>query len=289
MSPVLAVIKALRPKQWSKNGLLLVAIVFAEKYEEPASLTAVAIGVAVFCMLSSAGYLVNDLRDVAQDRLHPDKKHRPIASGQVGSGLAWGMVLALVALGFSGAWYLLNLGFFVTAVAYLVTTLTYSMFFKHVAVLDVMGIAAGFIFRAVAGAEAIGVESSPWFLTCILFGALFIGLSKRLAEIKLLEGVAGEHRKVLDEYSVELLRQLITVTTACSLISYALYTFDGEHGKSLMLTIPFVVYGVFRYLFLVDQKDLGGEPSSILLRDRPMQICMVLFIAVAVLCLRFGG
>jgi 4-hydroxybenzoate polyprenyltransferase len=289
VSPALAAVKALRPKQWSKNGLLLVAIVFAEKYEEPASLLAVAIGVAVFCMLSSAGYLVNDLRDVAQDRLHPEKKHRPIASGQVGSGLAWGMVLVLVALGFSGAWYLLNPGFFITAAAYLMTTLTYSMFFKHVAVLDVMGIAAGFIFRAVAGAEAIGVESSPWFLTCILFGALFIGLSKRLAEIKLLEGGAGEHRAVLDEYSVELLRQLITVTSACSLISYALYTFDGEHGKSLMLTIPFVVYGVFRYLFLVDQKDLGGEPSSILLKDRPMQICMVLFFAVAVLCLRFGG
>jgi len=289
VSRVVSLIKALRPKQWSKNGLLLVAIVFAEKYQELDSLVSVALGVGVFCMLSSAGYLVNDLRDVEQDRLHPEKSKRPIASGQVGTGLAWAMVILLVAAGFGGAWFLLNPGFFVTASAYLVTTLSYSMFFKHVAVLDVMGIAAGFIFRAVAGAEAIGVESSPWFLTCILFGALFIGLSKRLAEIKLLEGVAGDHRKVLDEYSVDLLRQLITVTTACSLISYALYTFDGEHGKSLMLTIPFVVYGVFRYLFLVDQKDLGGEPSSILLKDRPMQICMVLFFAVAVLCLRFGG
>ena len=289
MSRVVSLVKALRPKQWSKNGLLLVAIVFAEKYQELDSIVAVALGVGVFCMLSSAGYLVNDLRDVEQDRLHPDKRLRPIASGQVGTGLAWATVVLLVVAGFGGAWFLLNPGFFVTAAAYLVTTLSYSMFFKHVAVLDVMGIAAGFIFRAVAGAEAIGVESSPWFLTCILFGALFIGLSKRLAEIKLLEGVAGDHRKVLDEYSVDLLRQLITVTTACSLISYALYTFDGEHGKSLMLTIPFVVYGVFRYLFLVDQKDLGGEPSSILLKDRPMQLCMVLFFAVAVLCLRFGA
>jgi len=289
VSRVLPLVKALRPKQWTKNGLLLVAILFAEKYEDPASLLAVAQGVVVFCMLSSAGYLVNDLRDVAQDRLHPQKKNRPIASGQISSGLAWLVVVLLVVLGFSGAWFLLNVGFFVTAAAYLATTLSYSMFFKHIAVLDVMGIAAGFIFRAVAGAEAIGVESSPWFLTCILFGALFIGLSKRLAEIKLLEGIAGEHRKVLDEYSAELLRQLITVTTSCSLISYALYTFEGEHGRALMLTIPFVVYGVFRYLFLVDQKDLGGEPSTILLRDRPMQICMVLFFGVAVLCLRFGG
>ena len=206
-------------------------------------------------------------------------------------GLAWVLVLLLVLGGFAGGWFLLNEGFFITAAAYLATTLSYSMFFKHVPVLDVMGIAAGFIFRAVAGAEAIQVESSPWFLTCILFGALFIGLSKRLAEIKLLEGAAGEHRKVLESYTVDLLRQFITVTTACSLISYALYTFDdnSHDGQSLMLTLPFVVYGVFRYLFLVECKDLGGEPSSILLRDRPMQVCMVLFFVVAVLCLRFSG
>ena len=291
MSSAFALFRALRPKQWSKNGLLLVAIIFAEKYDEPSSLIAVAQGVAVFCMLSSAGYLVNDLRDVEQDRLHPEKKNRPIASGQVPVGLAWVLVLLLVLGGFAGGWFLLNEGFFITAAAYLATTLSYSMFFKHVPVLDVMGIAAGFIFRAVAGAEAIQVESSPWFLTCILFGALFIGLSKRLAEIKLLEGAAGEHRKVLESYTVDLLRQFITVTTACSLISYALYTFDdnSHDGQSLMLTLPFVVYGVFRYLFLVECKDLGGEPSSILLRDRPMQVCMVLFFVVAVLCLRFSG
>ena len=289
MNSVLALVKALRPKQWSKNGLLLVAMVFAEKYAELDSLIAVAQGVVVFCMLSSAGYLVNDQRDVAQDRLHPDKKHRPIASGQVSVGLAWAVVIAFVVLGLAAAWILLSKGFFITAAAYLATTLSYSMFFKHLPVLDVMGIAAGFIFRAVAGAEAISVESSPWFLTCILFGALFIGLSKRLAELKLLEGVAGDHRKVLDDYSIELLRQFITVTTACSLISYALYTFEGSHGQSLMLTLPFVVYGVFRYLFLVERKDLGGEPSAILLKDRPMQLCMIFFFLVAVLCLRLGG
>lgn len=282
-------IKALRPKQWSKNGLLLVAMIFAERYEDPTALLSVALGIVVFCMLSSAGYLVNDLRDVEQDRLHPEKKHRPIPSGSVSPAMAWAVVLLFILGGFVLAWFTLNPGFFVTAVAYLVTTLTYSLFFKHVPVLDVMGIAAGFIFRAVAGAEAIEVASSPWFLTCILFGALFIGLSKRLAEIKLLNDVAGEHRKVLDSYTVELLRQFITVTTACALISYALYTFEGDHGQAMMLTVPFVVYGVFRYLFLVEVKNLGGEPSSILLRDRPIQICMVLFFVTAMLCLRFAG
>lgn len=290
MSRILAMVKALRPKQWSKNGLLFVAMIFAEEYEDPEALKAVGLGFALFCMLSSAGYLVNDLRDIEKDRIHPEKKHRPIASGQLPPALAWVLVLIFIGGGLAGSWYLLSPRFFWTGAAYLCTTLSYSMVFKHMPVLDVMGIAAGFILRAVAGAEAIEVESSPWFLTCILFGALFIGLSKRLAEIKLLEGQAGAHRRVLNEYSLDLLRQLITVTTACSLISYALYTFDEtQKNNSLMLTIPFVVYGVFRYLYLVDRKDLGGEPSNILLRDRPMQVCMVLFFATAVLCLRFGA
>ncbi|MEE2829870.1 MAG: decaprenyl-phosphate phosphoribosyltransferase [Myxococcota bacterium] len=282
MSLIRASIKALRPKQWSKNGLLLVAMVFAQKYDEPDAVVAVGQGLLIFCMLSSAGYLVNDIRDIDNDRHHPDKKHRPLASGQLSVGMAWALVVVLVVGGLGGSWVLLPTGFLVTAAAYLFTTLTYSARFKHSPILDVMGIAAGFILRAVAGAEAISVESSPWFLTCIAFGALFIGLSKRLAEIKLLDEHAGSHRRVLEEYSVDLLRQLITVTTACSLISYALYTFDRDPGRGMMLTIPFVIYGVFRYLYLVDRKNLGGEPSAILLGDRPMQLCMLLFFVTAV-------
>ena len=242
----------------------------------------------MFCMLSSAGYLVNDLKDVEADRLHPKKSQRPIASGTIPVPFAWTMVVVLIVGGLAGSWFLLPYGFFLCAAAYLTSTLSYTLWFKHAPVLDVMLIAAGFILRAVAGAEAISAPSSPWFLVCIAFGALFIGLSKRLAEINLLEGAAGDHRKVLDEYSVDLLKQLITVTTACSMISYALYTFGGGHDQSMMLTLPFFIYGVFRYLYLVD-KGQGGEPTTIFLRDRPLQICIALFLAVAVAALQMGS
>jgi len=288
VSPVL-LIKALRPKQWAKNGLLLVAMVFAEQYTNPQAWTKVALGVAMFCMLSSAGYLVNDIRDIEADRKHPKKQHRPLASGAISPGLAWAMVVVLVAAGLAGSWFLLNPGFFIVAAGYLASTLSYTVWFKHAPVLDVMLIANGFLLRAVAGAEAIDAPSSPWFLVCIGFGALFIGLGKRLAEIKLLSGeAAGEHRKVLAEYSIDMLQQFITITVACSMISYALYTFDGGHDASMMLTLPFFIYGVFRYLYLVEKGE-GGDPTSIFVGDKPLLLCMGLFVAVTIAVLQFGN
>jgi len=284
----LALIKALRPKQWAKNGLLLVAMVFAEQYDNIEAWTQVGLGVAMFCMLSSAGYLVNDLQDVEADRNHPKKKHRPIASGAVPVPFAWAMVFILIAAGLAGSWFLLNVGFAITAAGYLVSTLSYTLWFKHAPVLDVMLIANGFLLRAVAGAEAIEAPSSPWFLVCIAFGALFIGLSKRLAEIQLLEQDAAAHRKVLEEYSVDMLNQFITVTVACSMLSYAMYTFGGGHDPSMMLTLPFFIYGVFRYLYLVE-KGKGGDPTSIFVGDKPLLICMALFVAVAIAVLQYGG
>ncbi|MCP4867094.1 MAG: decaprenyl-phosphate phosphoribosyltransferase [Proteobacteria bacterium] len=287
MNPI-TIIKALRPKQWAKNGLLLVAMVFAEKYDDPESWMNVAVGVAMFCMLSSAGYLVNDVRDIEADRKHPKKKHRPIASGAIPVGMAWGMVVVLIAAGLAGSWFLLNQGFFIVAAGYLLSTLSYTIWFKHAPVLDVMLIANGFLLRAVAGAEAIDAPSSPWFLVCIGFGALFIGLGKRLAEIKLLSKDAGEHRKVLAEYSIDMLQQFITITVACSMISYALYTFGGGHDSSMMLTLPFFIYGVFRYLYLVEKGE-GGDPTSIFVGDKPLLICMALFVAVAIAVLQLGN
>ncbi len=287
MSPV-AVVKALRPKQWAKNGLLLVAMVFAEEYASAQSWIEVGIGVAMFCALSSAGYLVNDLKDVEADRRHPKKKHRPIASGAVPVGAAWALVVVLIAGGLAGSWLLLNVGFAIVAAGYLVSTLSYTLWFKHAPVLDVMLIANGFLLRAVAGAEAIEEPSSAWFLVCIGFGALFIGLSKRLAEIKLLQADAGEHRKVLDEYSVDMLNQFITITVACSMISYALYTFGGGHDPSMMLTLPFFIYGVFRYLYLVEKGE-GGDPTSIFVGDKPLLVCMAGFVATAIAVLQVGN
>ncbi len=282
-----ALIKALRPKQWIKNGLLLVAIVFSERYLDLDAWMKVSAGVALFCMLSSSGYLVNDLKDVEADRGHPKKKFRPIASGELPVGVAWAAVAVLVAGGLAGS-FALNTHFGIAAVTYLFITLSYSNFFKHTAILDVMLLSSGFIVRAVAGAEAIGVASSPWFLTCIAFGALFIGLIKRLAEIRLLKDEAGAHRKALEEYSEPLLLQLISITTACSLISYALYTFEGAATQWMMLTLPIVIFAVFRYLLLVSMEGEGGEPSSTLLKDKPLLLSVVAFLAVSIVAMKLG-
>ena len=294
-----AMIKALRPKQWTKNALLVPALVFSERYSDMSAVLSVAAGIALFCMLSSAGYLVNDLRDVENDRKHPKKKLRPIASGDLPAGIATGLAVVLILVGIFGSFFLSHLhapvdtaatpwerwGFGITAFGYLSVTLSYSFYFKHVVLLDVMFISTGFLLRAVAGAAAIPVESSPWFLICTAFGALFLGMSKRLAELRLLDEAAGEHRKILDEYTPALLEQLISIVTACTLISYALYTFTGSHDRQLMLTLPFVMYGMFRYLYLVARGQAGGEPETTLLRDRPLQACILLFVVVAVLTL----
>ena len=271
-----ALLKALRPKQWAKNGLLWAALLFSRSYTDLDAVLDVALGTALFCMLSSAGYLFNDLRDIEADRRHPEKRFRPLAAGHVPEGLAWATSAALLVGGLAGSFLLLPQRFGFAAVCYLAITLSYSSWFKHVVLLDVMLLASGFLVRAVAGAEAIPVESSPWFLVCTGFGALFIGLNKRLAEIKLMKEDAGGTRKILQEYSEPMLRQYISVTTACTLISYALYTFSGDHPREMMATTPFVIYGVLRYTYLVD-KGLGGAPEKILFRDRPMQACLLLY------------
>jgi len=299
-----AMLRAMRPKQWTKNALLIPALVFSRKFTDGDAVLSVAVGIALFCMLSSAGYLVNDLRDVENDRKHPKKKLRPIAAGDLPEGAARVLAFLLIVVGLGGSFYLSHLhaaalapsdhtiwnewGFGITALSYLFVTLSYSFYFKHVVLLDVMFISTGFLLRAVAGAAVIPVPSSSWFLICTAFGALFLGMSKRLAELRLLNEAAVEHRKILDEYSPELLEQLIGIVTACTLISYALYTFDssdGQEDQKLMLTLPFVIYGMFRYLYLVARGEAGGEPETTLLKDRPLQACIVLFALVAVLAL----
>lgn len=289
MSVPVALLKAARPKQWVKQGLLTVAIVFSGKYREIDAIVAVALGIAFFSMIASAGYLFNDLKDVEADRKHPTKSQRPIAAGLVPLPLAWVTAAALFGGGVAGSFLVLGRDFGITALAYLLITLSYSQFFKRAAVLDVMGIAAGFIVRAVAGAEAIDVQSSGWFLTCIGFGALFIGLCKRLAEIRLLEGGAGEHRRALNDYAEPVLYQLIGIAAACSLLSYALYTFDPSAPPGIMATLPVVIYAVFRYLLLVEMKDAGGEPSKTLLTDRPLQVSIVLFGLISLGAIHFAG
>lgn len=281
-----ALIRALRPKQWAKNGLLLAALLFSERYDDPQAALRVGLGFVAFCLLSSSGYVWNDLRDVEADRHHPKKRMRPIASGAVTVGQARALAAFVLIAGLAGA-IALGHAFLVVACAYLVITYSYSTWWKHTVLLDVMLIASGFLVRAVAGAVAIPVETSPWFLTCIGFGALFIALVKRQAEIRLLEGGAGAHRKILEEYRPELLQQLVTIAVSCTLLSYALYTFNSGHGRGLMATLPCVVYAVFRYLYLFSRGE-GGEPESTFLRDRPIQGAIAIFVAVTIAAQRLS-
>ncbi len=286
MNVAVAAVKAVRPKQWTKNGFLFPALVFSGNYLDPQHVGKVLTGFALFCALSSCGYLFNDIRDVEADRNHPTKKNRPIASGDFPVSLAVVLMILLAAVGLYGGW-LLSPTFGLTALAYLIITLSYTLVFKHMVFLDVMFIALGFLLRAVAGAAAISVPISSWFLTCTAFLALFLGFSKRLSEMRLLEESAASHRKNLKDYSPALLEQIINVVTSCTVISYAMYTFDSGHTPLLMLTIPFVLYGIFRYLYLVDRHQEGGAPDLTLLKDRPLQIDIALFVLTSMAVLQY--
>ena len=282
-----ALFKALRPKQWIKNLLVYAALVFSENIFNVQMVIEATIAFAVFCVIASCGYLYNDLKDIEADSLHPTKKNRPLASGALAPGVAVGFMAVMGPLSLVTAW-MLRPTFAIVALSYLVLTLTYTFVLKHIVIVDVMTIAAGFVLRAVAGAVAIDVPISPWFIVCTGFGALFLGLSKRRAELMLLEEEATSHRKNLEEYSDGLLQQMLDVAAASTLMSYALYTIGGGHGPWMMATIPFVVYGFFRYQYLVTRKGEGGAPTQTLLRDRPLQFDILLFVAVSVAALYLG-
>ena len=267
-----AIIRSLRPKQWTKNGLLFLGLIFSLSLHDPHLIVRSVAAFIDFCLLASATYLVNDVIDIERDRLHPVKRNRPIASGQISRSLALWIALLLFGAGVVVA-ASLGTGFLVAAMLYPVLTLSYSLWLKHLVVIDVMAIAAGFVLRAGAGAVVIGVPISPWLYACTLFGALFIAFAKRRHELTLLQGGAGEHRRILEAYTLPFLDQAISVLASASIISYSFYTFSAENlprNQAMMLTIPFVLYGVFRYLYLIHLKDGGGTPEEALLNDRPL-------------------
>ena len=267
------------------------ALVFAHKLNDPDAVLKATTAFVVFCALSGAVYLVNDVLDREQDKRHPLKAHRPIASGALDpkTALAAAIIIAAVAL---LAAYPLGLPFFATACAYLGLLWAYSASLKHLVILDVLTIAAGFTLRAVAGGAAISVPISHWLLVCTTFLALFLALSKRRHELVLLAGEATDHRPILEDYTPYLLDQMISVVTASTLIAYAFYTISPEttekFGTTLLsLTIPFPLYGIFRYLYLVHRRDLGGSPAELLVNDRPLLICVALWaIAVVIIIYR---
>jgi 4-hydroxybenzoate polyprenyltransferase len=287
MSLPRALLVSLRPHQWTKNLVVLAALAFSKHlFDDPDAVVRAGVAFAVFCALSGAVYVVNDLVDLERDRLHPIKRSRPIASGALPVPAARAAAAALLGVGLLVAWGL-GPGFFLCAVAYLALNLAYSFGLKEVVILDVLAIAIGFVLRAVAGAVAIQVAFSEWLIVCTLLLALFLALAKRRHELVSLPDAAA-HRAILAEYSPYLLDQMIAVVTASCLTAYAFYTLAPETvGKyrtdRLALTIPFVIYGIFRYLYLVHRKEQGGSPSDVLLTDRPLLAATVLWGLVVVL------
>lgn len=276
----MAAIAALRPKQWAKQVLLLPAIIFSDGFRDLDEWMVLAMAILSFSLLSSTGYVFNDWRDVEADRKHPKKRFRPLASGELPEGAAMG-VMALAFFGALGLAWLVSPSFFVVSLLYFATTLSYSSYFKHFVILDVMFLAACYLWRAVAGAVAIDVAISPWLLLCTAFLALFLGFNKRRGEILLLEGQGGT-RKSLDEYSPAMLSEFQAITTSGTIISYALYTVLGSPTPWLLITLPFVLYGIFRYIYLLDQKGEGAAPDETLLRDRPILLTGVLYLVTSV-------
>jgi len=285
----LALLVAIRPRQClTKNLLVFVALVFAIRPQpgyQPISLLdpqpiARALGAfLVFCLASAAVYLLNDIMDVEQDRLHPRKRRRPIAAGDLPIPVAWAaFAVLLVAMVVAG--FLLRPLLAGIVIAYVAANVAYSFGLKHQVILDVFIISSGFVLRAVAGAVAIAAAISPWLYALIGLGALFLGFAKRRAEIMLLNETAGQHRQVLEEYSATFLEELIAIVTATTIMAYGLYTFSAENlprNHAMMLTIPFVLYGIFRYLYLVYRKNEGGSPEQVIFTDRPLFTCVALW------------
>lgn len=276
-----AFLNAMRPKQWSKNFFVFFAIVFDKQLFHIPALLHTLEGFASFCLLSSSVYIINDIFDIEVDKQHPVKKNRPLPSGALPIQLAaiGAFLLAIFSLGIA---YFLSPTFFLIGMAYLLMNLAYSKWLKHVAILDVFIIAAGFILRVEAGVVLIVVERfSPWLYVVTTLGALYLGFGKRRAELALLTKQAGEHRKVLEGYSLPVLDQYITIVSAATILSYSLYTFSAPNlpeNHSMMLTIPFVAYIIFRYLYLIQMTHNAGAPEEVLLTDRPIQASVAITI-----------
>ncbi len=290
-SRLACLVVSLRPGQWTKNLVVFAGVLFGKRLFDLAALTATCAAFAIFCALSGVVYLLNDVADREADRRHPLKSRRPIASGQLSSGLAMGAAGVLGAASLALA-FALKPSFGVVALAYVVLLAAYSARLKHVVIIDVLIIAIGFVLRAVAGAVVVGVTISHWLLVCTVLLALFLALSKRRHELTLLASGATEHRRILGEYSPYLLDQMIGVVTSSTLIAYIFYTISPETVQNfdteyLALTIPFPLYGIFRYLYLVHQKEGGGSPAEMLMTDRPLLACVALW-ALAVVFIVYG-
>jgi 4-hydroxybenzoate polyprenyltransferase len=284
-----ALVASLRPRQWTKNLLVFAGLIFSRGLHEPVLLARSTLAFVLFCLLSGGVYLINDVLDAERDRAHPQKRHRPVASGRVRPSVALAAGLLLL-VGATLAAFALSLRLGVVALAYAALLTAYSIGLKHVVIVDTLIIAGGFVLRALAGVVVLDIEFSYWLLFCTILLALFLTFGKRRHELLALEGGATDHRPILSEYSPQLLDQMIAVVTASTLMAYALYTMAPDtHARlgttRLPLTIPFVLYGIFRYLYLLYRRDLGGNPSEHLLTDRALLVAVALWGVTVVLVL----
>ncbi|CDF59246.1 decaprenyl-phosphate phosphoribosyltransferase [Thermobrachium celere] len=269
-------IELMRPKQWIKNFFVFGAIIFSKKFLEIESLTKVILAFLSFCLISSAVYIMNDIKDLEQDKVHPKKKHRPIASGKVSIRNAIIEMILLIIISLSTAFYL-NKFLLIILLIYFINNVIYTFKVKHIVLLDVISIAIGFILRVIAGGVVINVELSVWIILCTLFISLFLGFEKRKNELKCLENDATKHRRILDDYSIKFLDDISNIVCGCTIIFYSLYTFFAYSHKYMMITNIFVIYGLFRYKYLTEIKDLGGSPTEAVLTDKGIIIDVILW------------
>lgn len=286
-SAVRDIVRLLRPAQWSKNAVLFAALIFAKHLFLLRDVMLVSLGFLTFCAIASGAYVMNDLRDCERDRQHPLKSQRPLPSGRVRRSTATALCCGLMVTGIAGAAGL-GSAFACLAALYLILQVGYTFWLKEVVILDVMAIAAGFVIRAVAGGVVISVPVSPWLIICTFLLMTFLGFCKRRHELVLLEARATDHRASLREYSPYFLDQMIAVVTASTVVAYAIYTASPEvihklGTDKLYLTIPFVLFGIFRYLYLVHQREEGGNPTQVLFTDRPLLVDLLLWVASATL------
>jgi len=284
MSTLQAIVISMRPRQWTKNVFVFAALVFAGDLLDVQRVMFALVAFAMFCLLSGAVYILNDVADVESDRLHEGKRTRPIAAGDLSRSVAVvaGVTIGAMAIGASVA---VDPKFAAVLLGYALLQVIYTLFLKKEVIVDAMAISVGFVLRAVAGAYAIGVPVSAWLLLCTFLLALFLALAKRRQELVLLEGDADMHRVSLGAYSEPFIDSMLSTTAAAAIVAYAVYTVTpggGEHYQYLMATVPFVVYGVFRYLYLVHRRDLGGRPEEILLTDVPLIVDLLIWAAFTV-------
>lgn len=274
---LIGIVKISRPRQWIKNLFVFAALIFSEKFFDYVSILKTIAIFLSFCVASFLVYVINDYLDVENDKKHPKKRNRPIASGIITKREAL-FLIGIVSIVLIVVMMIYRNVISIVLLAYLINNIFYSIRIKHIVILDIMSIALGFLLRVIVGALAINVSVSPWILLCTLLLSLFLGFSKRRNELILLGEESEKHRRILEEYSVEFIDSMLSIVTACTVMSYSLYTFFAYSEKSMMLTIPFVLYGIFRYQYLIHKRREGGSPEEIAISDKPLLLSILLWV-----------